>query len=332
MILQDLQENKFSKLRRALTDVFDHDFNFELPRTKLEKIQEATKGRIQSLREKGADASHKDFQKLLLISEGLKHVIAEAPVEEAKVGTPGSLDKVEAQIKKLEDMAKKAKDDGDPQKANQIQSSDEMTELLRKKNKLKKNESVEEEIIEEASDLDQAEVLLAAKQMADDLQKMAEDLASMQVEDLMSITNAMKEEVGMAEADAFEAAAEAAIGSALEAVKSANEQVNNAVLTAQGQAPAPTDMDMGPDPEAPSDMDVDLDQAMGDEFQGADAEDEMNADDGEREMKEEAEDPYLAAIKKVKEAKEAGNINKDVVKKAYEASCGMSKPKMKKKK
>ena len=41
-------------------------------------------------------------------------------------------------------MAKKAKDDGDPQKANQIQSSDEMTELLRKKNKLKKNESVEE--------------------------------------------------------------------------------------------------------------------------------------------------------------------------------------------
>ena len=144
MILQDLQENKFSKLRRALTDVFDHDFNFELPRTKLEKIQEATQGRIQTLREKGADASHKDFQKLLLISEGLKHVIAEAPVEEAKVGTPGSLDKVEAQIKKLEDMAKKAKDDGDPQKANQIQSSDEMTELLRKKNKLKKNESVEE--------------------------------------------------------------------------------------------------------------------------------------------------------------------------------------------
>ena len=65
-------------------------------------------------------------------------------VEEGKVGTPGSLDKVEAQIKKLEDMAKKAKDDGDPQKANQIQSSDEMTELLRKKNKLKKNESVEE--------------------------------------------------------------------------------------------------------------------------------------------------------------------------------------------
>ena len=64
-------------------------------------------------------------------------------IKEAKVGTPGSLEKVEAQIKKLKDMAQKAKDDGDPQKANTIQSSDEMTELLRKQRKLK-NESVEE--------------------------------------------------------------------------------------------------------------------------------------------------------------------------------------------
>ena len=49
---------------------------------------------------------------------------------------------MEAQIKKLKDMAQKAKMD-DPQKANTIQSSDEMTELLRKQRKLK-NESVEE--------------------------------------------------------------------------------------------------------------------------------------------------------------------------------------------
>ena len=60
------------------------------------------------------------------------------------------------------------------------------------------------------SELDQAEVLLATKQMADDLQKMAENLASMQVEELMS-TNAMKEEVGVAEADASPQSAEMAI-------------------------------------------------------------------------------------------------------------------------
>lgn len=141
--------------------------------------------------------------------------------------------------------------------------------------------------IAESADLDTAEVLLAAKQMADDLQKMAENLASMQVEDLMSITNAMKEEVGTAEAEAFNTAAEAAISGALEAVKSATEGVNNAVLAAQGQ-PVPTDMDAPMD--APTDMpagdDMDVDVDMGgDDFGGADAADDMSDVDG-REMKE----------------------------------------------
>ena len=73
----------------------------------------------------------------------------EEAVEEGKVGTPGSLDKVEAQIEKLKDMAKKARADGDPQRANDIESSDEMTELLRKQRKLKKNESIEEAVVDE---------------------------------------------------------------------------------------------------------------------------------------------------------------------------------------
>jgi len=137
--------------------------------------------------------------------------------------------------------------------------------------------------IAESADLDTAEVLLAAKQMADDLQKMAENLASMQVEDLMSITNAMKEEVGTAEAEAFNTAAEAAISGALEAVKSATEGVNNAVLAAQGQ-PVPTDMDAPMDMRAGDDMDVDVDMG-GDDFGGADAADDMSDADG-REMKE----------------------------------------------
>ena len=74
--------------------------------------------------------------------ESVNESLEEAEVTEGKVGTPGSLEKVEAQIEKLKDMAKKAREEGDPQKANDIESSDEMTELLRKQRKLKKNESV----------------------------------------------------------------------------------------------------------------------------------------------------------------------------------------------
>lgn len=164
-----------------------------------------------------------------------------------------------------------------------------------------------QEKLMETQDLDQAEVLLAAKQMADDLQKMAENLASMQVEDLMSITNAMKEEVGTAEAEQFNITAEQAINGALEAVKSANDQINNAVLAAQGQ-PVETDMDMDQAMDMPAD-DIDIE----DDFGGADSADDTSDEMG-REMKEDA---YLQAIKMIKEAQTNGKVSSDLLKKAF---------------
>jgi len=215
MNLNQLKENRLQNVDRVLKEVFGTNINFNADLNKLRAMKEATQNKITTLRKSGLDVSSKDFQKLLLVKEGLEHRI------------------------------------------------------------------------EESADLDTAEVLLAAKQMADDLQKMAENLASMQVEDLMSITNAMKEEVGTAEAEAFNQAAESAISSALESVKAANEGVSNAVLAAQGQ-PVATDMDAPMDAPADmpagDDMDVDVDMG-GDDFGGADAMDADSDMDG-REMKE----------------------------------------------
>jgi hypothetical protein len=258
MNLHDLQENKFEKLTRALKEMFDLDIDYNAPAEKLVKIQEATSQQITRLRESGTDTTHKDYQKLLLISESLKLAIAENG-------------------------------------ANTVE-------------------------VHESADLDQAEVLLAAKQLADDLQKMAENLASMQVEDLMSITNAMKEEVGTAEAEAFNAAAEQAIAGALEAVKAANEGVSNAVLAAQGQPVSDMDMDAGDDMDVDTDMgddmDVDVDMDMdapADDFEGADAAD-ADFDDTGREMKEDA---YLAALRMIKEAQTEGKVSASILKQAF---------------
>lgn len=184
--------------------------------------------------------------------------------------------------------------------------------------------------INESEELDRAEVLLAAKQMADDLQKMAEDLASMQVEELMSIHNAMKDQIGQAEADAFNTAAESAIASALESIKAANSAVSDAVLVAQGEAPANS---MGDDMGGPMDdmggagdmgMDAGMDDMgmgdegglgadMGDEFAGADAAD-ATTDELGREMKEDA---YMSALKMIKEAQRNGKVNESLLKKAF---------------
>ena len=127
---------------------------------------------------------------------------------------------------------------------------DRVLELHNEKLKVGENmEHPKSSIIEQLmplfeQDLDQAELVLAAKDMGDRLQKMAEDLASMQVEDLMPLVAAMKEQMGPEKAGAFESSADAAISGALESVKSAKESHDNAVLALQGEAPPETDMDM----------------------------------------------------------------------------------------
>ena len=247
MDLNNLKVNKITKLDSVLKEVFGVNFNFGADGVKLQKVKTFTESKIKSLRDNGIAVNDKQYQKLLLVLEGIKEAMSDKPVME--------------------------------------------------------------------SELDQAEVLLAAKQMADDLQKMAEDLASMQVEELMSITNAMKEEVGVAEAETFSQSAEMAIGQALDAVKKANDDVSNAVLVAQGQAPE-TDMSMEPAPEAPADMDAPAEEPAGDDFEGVDAASAESDAEG-REMKEESVDPYLKAIKMVKEAQSEGKVSKDVLKKAF---------------
>lgn len=247
MDLNNLKVNKITKLDSVLKEVFGVNFNFGAEGAKLQKVKTFTESKIKSLRDNGIAVNDKQYQKLLLVLEGIKEAMSNKPVME--------------------------------------------------------------------SELDQAEVLLAAKQMADDLQKMAENLASMQVEELMSITNAMKEEVGVAEADAFSQSAEMAIGQALDAVKKANDDVNNAVLVAQGQAPE-TDMSMEPAPEAPADIDAPAEEPVGDDFEGVDAASAESDAEG-REMKEESVDPYLKAIKMVKEAQSEGKVSKDVLKRAF---------------
>ena len=233
MELKHLQVNSLNKLDSVLKEVFGTDFNFSAGNAKLTKVKAVTETKIKALRESGVEVNNKQYQKLLLVLEGINTAMKQNTIME--------------------------------------------------------------------NDLDSAEVLLAAKQMADDLQKMAENLASMQVEELMSITNAMKEEVGMAEAEAFNASAEAAISSALESVKAANAQVADAVLVAQGNAPE-TDMGMDMEPEM-------------DDFEGADAASAETDEDG-REMKEDA---YLSALRLVKEAQANGKVNKQVLKQAFAA-------------
>tara|TARA_B100000902_G_scaffold98157_1_gene100641 strand:- start:1006 stop:2820 length:1815 start_codon:yes stop_codon:yes gene_type:complete len=144
-----------------------------------------------------------------------------------------------------------------------------ITEIAPTRGDSKRVKAKESTIME--ADLDQAEVLLAAQELVDEMQKMVENVAEMQVQKLMPIVDAMKEQVGFDVAEQYNAAADGALGALLDQMKTAKEAVENATLAARGEpvnTPAATDMGMDDadmDPEAP------MDDMGADEFGGDDA-------------------------------------------------------------
>ena len=168
-------------------------------------------------------------------------------------------------------------------------------------------ENVDEDTVETAK------VILAAQEMNDELQKMIERVAEMQVQDLIPLVDAMKAEVGMAEADAFNSAVDGALAGLLDAVKGAKEGVENAILAAQGQGPA-VDMEAPADDMGDMDMDVDMgdmdDTPAEDPFDGDDAAADAEGEPEGREMKEESIESFDAMLEELQAKVVEGKVSR----------------------
>ena len=172
-------------------------------------------------------------------------------------------------------------------------------------------------------DLDQAELVLAAKDMVDRVQKMAEDLAEMQVEELMPLVDAMKEHFGPDIAQVFNSSVEATLQQALDTIKATRDGVDNAVLALTGEAPVQSDMGAMPAPEMG--MDAEMEVPSEEDFGG----DEAMAGDVPaigREMKPESiSTSALAQAKKIlMQGAKNGKVSRQSVK---EAALALTKKK-----
>ena len=166
-------------------------------------------------------------------------------------------------------------------------------------------------------DLDQAELVLAAKDMVDRIQKMAENLAEMQVEELMPLVDAMKEHFGPDIAQVFNSSVEATLQQALDTIKATREGVDNAVLALTGEAPVQSDMGSMPGPGMGIDAEPEMDVPSEEDFGG----DEAMAGDVPaigREMKPESvSTSALAQAKKIlMQGAKNGRVSKQAVKEA----------------
>ena len=116
---------------------------------------------------------------------------------------------------------------------------------------MKPMESEKAEVVKEQDELEQAEVILASKQLVDEIQQIIEKLGKMQNDELGAIVDQMTYQNGADTAVAFNDAISSSLENLLSLAKETKENMNNEVLKLQGEAPA-SDMDSTGDEEEAS--------------------------------------------------------------------------------
>lgn len=101
--------------------------------------------------------------------------------------------------------------------------------------------------LREASEVQQAQVVLASQDMVDQVQKMSEQISAMQFKDLPALVDQIKNEVGADQAMQFNTDATAALAGLLQNLQGAKTQLEAALGVVTGQAPQVPGADMGAD-------------------------------------------------------------------------------------
>lgn len=214
------------------------------------------------------------YQKNKLFLDVLNAAVAEATIQEKQ--SPAQ----KAAFEKM--MKNKGKGKAKDKKASKGQKPDYIdidndgneTEPMSQAAKDAKQESVVREGKE-----DEAELVMASKDMVTRVTSWMEDTAEMQTESMLELADAIRDEMGQAQSDSFVSIVKPSLESMYTAMESTREALTQGVgmLTGEGEAPAE---DMGtvpaePDAEADAEMEPTVDQedadAAADEFAAAEA-------------------------------------------------------------
>lgn len=129
------------------------------------------------------------------------------------------------------------------------------------------------------SEVQQAQVVLAAQDLVDSVQSMLEDVSEMQFKELPALVDSIRNQVGTAQADQFNADATAALQGMLQNLQGGKQQLETALAVVTGQGPAMPSIpgaDMGAGPGA--DLGAAPDMGAGNVI-GADGEVDIDIDD-----------------------------------------------------
>lgn len=301
---------------------------------------EAIKNRIVA--ESAYNSYHADpnYAKAVLITEAIKLLIEVAPKRKKQKVKESQINEDNMKYKKGDRVLYKGKEcdvvefTKGPMIGLKINGKTEMVNVK------DVNPCVKESFLNEEENLDQAQTLLAAKDLSDRLQKMAEDAAKMAVDDLMPLVDTMKSQFGQESANGFNDVVKQNLQSVLDTIIKAKDETDNAVLALQGGRTPSSMSDIsshGNDDFDSEDLDGSGDEGADDEFAATPSASGPPNEPLGRSKKDIAEGKippqFLANIKKMKangKDKKEGKKVEEVKKKCMDCKKGVYEQKGKK--
>ena len=246
MKLQDLAGQPQTKqVAKVMESHFGQSMSFDsISKRQAHEMLNRVRGLIQEHRrqpEFHSSERNPAYLKLVMMEQALSSKLSEqdvAPVA-GQVAPAGQTPQQAAALQAQQQV----------QKRKQIQ--DQMRELDKQKQELQKQLAMAESKHSlrrklKESEVQQAQVVLASQDMVDKVQKMIEQVTSMQFKDLPALVDQIKNEVGVDQAQQFNADATAALAGLTQNLQGSKGQLETALGVVTGQAPAVPGAEMAP--------------------------------------------------------------------------------------
>jgi hypothetical protein len=244
-----LTELATPKKSRQVAQVFESYFGTKMPVNKL-TVREA---QAMLKRVRGVIAEHQrsstrhtsernpSYLKLVMMEQALAHRIKEEqvpipPTTSSSNTSAGTTSSVDVKDPKLAQALKKSS-------SNQSLTPDEQklvagAALMKAESRLRNAYRTLKE-----SEVQQAQVVLAAQDMVDKMQSMLEDTTEMQFKELPALVDSIRNQIGIEQATQFNGDATAALQGLVQNLQGAKQQLETALGVVTGQ-PAPLDTSM----------------------------------------------------------------------------------------
>ena len=262
-----LHELATPKATQQISQVFESYFGSRLSLDQLNRRQAShmlnrVRGILGEHRQTSArhtSEQNPDYLKLVMMEQALSAKLKEmdvAPAGTPATTKPGVAAPVDPKLKAAQDKLKKGQTiSPDEQKMINAQATTMAENRVRRAYRMLKE-----------SEVQQAQVVLAAQDMVDKMQGMLEDVSELQFKELPALVDSIKNQVGIDQATQFNTDVSAALTALMQTLSGTKQQLDAALGVVTGQAAPAAEipgMDAGADLDAAAGADLGADAAAG---------------------------------------------------------------------